>query len=54
MPVGIGIGRAQTLRPGVRQALRFAAPASVHAGALWLATAAPAAATLLLVIRLAS
>ncbi|GJE10787.1 MULTISPECIES: hypothetical protein [Methylobacterium] len=54
MPVGIGIGRGQPLRPGVTRSLRFTGPESFHPGALWLAAAVPVLATLLLVVRLAS
>jgi hypothetical protein len=54
MPVGIGSGHRQKLRPGVTRALRFSGPEGFHPGALWLAAAVPAAATLLLIVRLAS
>lgn len=54
MPVGIGIARGEPLRPGVKQVLRFTGPTGFHAGALWLATAAPLIATVLLVVRLAT
>ncbi len=42
-----GIGGAP-LRPGAAGDPRFVAPRSTHPGALWLAAAAPLAATLLL------
>ncbi|MHB2210286.1 hypothetical protein [Methylobacterium sp. CM6257] len=54
MPVGIGIGREENLRPGVTRTLRFTGPAGFHPGALWLATAVPVLATLLLIARLAA
>ena len=54
MPVGIGIGRGQPVRPGVARALRFTGPEGFHPGALWLAAAAPVLATLMLIVRLAS
>ncbi|APT32430.1 hypothetical protein MCBMB27_03139 [Methylobacterium phyllosphaerae] len=54
MPVGIGIGRGDPSRPAVTRSLRFTGPAGFHPGALWLATAVPAVATLLLLARLAS
>ena len=54
MAIGIGFGREEPLRPGVAQPLRFSAPPAWHAGALWLAAAAPALATLLLIARLAA
>jgi hypothetical protein len=53
MAIGIGFGREQPLRPGVARPMRFTAPPAVHAGALWLAAAAPVLATLLLIARLA-
>ncbi|MCJ2089166.1 hypothetical protein MKK88_24725 [Methylobacterium sp. E-005] len=54
MPVGIGIGRGTDLRPGAARSLRFTGPKGFHAGALWLAAAAPVMATLLLLARLVS
>ncbi|MCJ2122996.1 hypothetical protein [Methylobacterium sp. J-077] len=54
MTIGIGFGREETLRPGVSRPLRFTAPPAFHPGALWLAAAAPAMATLLLIARLAA
>jgi hypothetical protein len=54
MPVGIGIGRGEPSPPGVTRTLRFTGPRGFHPGALWLATAVPVLATLLLVARLAS
>ena len=54
MPVGIGIGRGQPVRPGVTRAIRFSGPEGFHPGALWLAAAVPVLATLLLLARLAS
>lgn len=53
MPVGIGFGRGEPLRPGVSQPARFSAPRGFHPGALRLALAVPVAATLLLLVRLA-
>ncbi|MDP4021447.1 hypothetical protein Q8W71_02335 [Methylobacterium sp. NEAU 140] len=50
MPVGIGSVEAS--RPG--SAPRGAAPRGFHSGALWLAAAAPVAATLLLLARIAA
>ncbi|WP_375463269.1 hypothetical protein [uncultured Methylobacterium sp.] len=44
----IGFERAATRRGGTREASRYVAPRSAHAGALWLATAAPLLAILLL------
>ncbi|ACB25633.1 hypothetical protein [Methylobacterium radiotolerans] len=54
MPVGIGIGRGDALRPAVTRTSRFSGPEGFHPGALWLATAVPVAATLLLLVRLAA
>ncbi|MGH1592162.1 hypothetical protein ACRBEV_32005 [Methylobacterium phyllosphaerae] len=54
MPVGIGIGRGDPPRPARARIGRFSGPGGFHPGALWLATAAPALATLLLLARLAS
>jgi hypothetical protein len=54
MPVGIGIGRGQTPRPGAVRAVRFTGPEGFHPGALWLAAAAPVLATILLIARLAA
>ena len=54
MPVGIGFGREEILRPGVARPTRFAAPPGFHPGALWLAVTVPAVATLLLIARLAA
>jgi len=54
MPVGIGIGRGDPLRPAVTRTLHFSGPEGFHPGALWLATAMPILATLLLLVRLAS
>ncbi|WP_331293847.1 MULTISPECIES: hypothetical protein [Methylobacterium] len=54
MPVGIGIGRADPSRPAVTRTLRFSGPEGFHPGALWLATAVPVLATLLLLVRLAA
>lgn len=49
IPAGrIGIGGGAPLRPGAAGDARFVAPRSTHPGALWLAAAAPLAATLLL------
>jgi hypothetical protein len=44
----IGFGGEAPLRAGMPGEPRFAAPRAVHPGALWLAAAAPLAATLLL------
>ncbi|MGU3543967.1 hypothetical protein [Methylobacterium sp. A52T] len=52
MPVGIGIGRGDPLRPAVTRTARFSGPEGFHPGALWLAAAAPLLATLLLLVRL--
>ncbi|MGU3464051.1 hypothetical protein ACLBXO_04290 [Methylobacterium sp. C33D] len=54
MPVGIGIGigRGDPLRPAVTRTSRFSGPEGFHPGALWLATAVPLLATVLLMIRL--
>lgn len=54
MAVGIGFGRGAALRPGVSRPLRFTAPPAFHSVALWLAAAAPAVASLLLILRLAA
>jgi hypothetical protein len=44
----IGFGGETPARGGAAHEPRFAAPRAVHPGALWLAAAAPLAATLLL------
>lgn len=44
----IGFGSEPPLRVGAGRDPRFVAPRSTHPGALWLAAAAPLAATLLL------
>ncbi len=54
MAIGIDFGRGEPLRPGVSWPSRFTAPPAFHALALWLAAAVPAAATLLLIARLAA
>lgn len=53
MPVGIGFGHGPALRAGVVRPSRFVGPDGVHAGAAWIAAAAPLLATLLLMARLA-
>lgn len=51
----IGLGGQAPLRAGAPRDPRFVAPRSSHPGALWLAAAAPLAATLiLLAARLAA
>jgi hypothetical protein len=54
MAIGIDFGRGEPLRSGVSWPSRFTAPPAFHALALWLAAAVPAAATLLLIARLAA
>lgn len=44
----IGLGSGAPLRTGMTADPRFVAPRAVHPGALWLAAAAPLAATLAL------
>ena len=44
----IGFGRPAPLRAGAALPARFAAPRSLHTGALWLAAAAPLTATLMM------